>query len=97
MRAAGVPVQQQALDSRAALTAQLGPRASAESERPPGAGNGATAATAAAVYCHRNTTQHRFNRFLGLTGTDVRHPETAALVALLLRARSRRAGAQAPP
>ncbi|MGW7616018.1 helix-turn-helix domain-containing protein [Streptomyces antimycoticus] len=79
------------------LTAQLGPRASAESERPPGAGNGATAATAAAVYCHRNTAQHRFNRFLGLTGNDVRHPETAALVALVLRARSRRAGAQAPP
>ncbi|MEU0806930.1 helix-turn-helix domain-containing protein [Streptomyces sp. NPDC005970] len=28
-------------------------------------GNGATADTAAAVYCHRNTVQHRFNRFCG--------------------------------
>ena len=54
-------------------------------------GNGAIADTAAAVYCHRNTVQHRFNRFCELTGHDVRRPEDAALVALALRARARRA------
>ncbi|WP_093466304.1 helix-turn-helix domain-containing protein [Streptomyces melanosporofaciens] len=40
------------------------------------AGNGATADTAAALYCHRNTVQHRSNRFPELTGDDVRHPES---------------------
>ncbi|MEU5729344.1 hypothetical protein ABZ797_09875 [Streptomyces antimycoticus] len=48
LRAAGVPVQQQALGSQAVLTARLGPRASAESERPPRRQR-ATADTAAAV------------------------------------------------
>jgi len=52
-------------------------------------GNGAIADTAAAVYCHRNTVQHRFNRFCELTGHDVRRPEDAALIALALRARER--------
>ncbi|MBL1120081.1 helix-turn-helix domain-containing protein [Streptomyces sp. 110] len=52
-------------------------------------GNGAIADTAAAVYCHRNTVQHRFNRFCELTGHDVRRPEDAALIALALRARAR--------
>lgn len=45
--------------------------------------------TAAAVYCHRNTVQHRFNRSCELTGRDVRRPEDAALIALALRARAR--------
>ncbi|MBI0315278.1 MULTISPECIES: helix-turn-helix domain-containing protein [Streptomyces violaceusniger group] len=60
------------------------------------AGNGAIADTAAAVYCHRNTVQHRFNRFHELTGQDVRHPEAAALIALALRARDRRSTARDP-
>jgi hypothetical protein len=50
------------------------------------AGSGAIADTAAALYCHRNTVQHRFNRFAELTGRDVRRPEDAALVAVALRA-----------
>ncbi|MFD5387748.1 helix-turn-helix domain-containing protein [Streptomyces sp. NPDC127074] len=61
------------------------------------AGNGAIADTAGALYCHRNTVQHRFNRFHELTGNDVRHPESAALIALALRARGRGAGAKAAP
>ncbi|MBB5084936.1 PucR family transcriptional regulator [Nonomuraea endophytica] len=50
------------------------------------AGDGAIAATAAALYCHRNTIQHRFARFKELTGRDVRAPEDAAVIALALRA-----------
>lgn len=49
-------------------------------------GSGSIADTAAALYCHRNTVQHRFQRFAQLTGRDVRRPEDAALVALALRA-----------
>ncbi|MEU1947841.1 hypothetical protein ABZ554_36700 [Streptomyces sp. NPDC020125] len=41
--------------------------------------------------------QHRFNHFHELTGNDVRHPESAALIALALRARGRGAGAKAAP
>lgn len=51
------------------------------------AGSGSVAETAAALYCHRNTVQHRFQRFARLTGRDIRRPEDAALVALALRAR----------
>lgn len=51
-------------------------------------GNGSVADTAAALYCHRNTVQHRFARFYELTGRDVRRPDDAALVAVALRARS---------
>jgi hypothetical protein len=51
------------------------------------AGSGSVADTAAALFCHRNTVQHRLNRFTELTGRDVRRPENAALVALALRAR----------
>lgn len=47
------------------------------------AGSGAIADTAAALYCHRNTVQHRFARFHAVTGRDVRRP---AVVALALRA-----------
>ncbi|AGP52286.1 helix-turn-helix domain-containing protein [Streptomyces rapamycinicus] len=54
------------------------------------AGNGSIADTAKAVYCHRNTVQHRFARFCELTGHDIRHPEDAALIALALRATDRR-------
>ncbi|MFI7029814.1 helix-turn-helix domain-containing protein [Microbispora rosea] len=50
------------------------------------AGSGSVADTAAALYCHRNTVQHRFARFRELTGRDVRVPEDAAVVALALRA-----------
>lgn len=49
-------------------------------------GSGSVADTAAALYCHRNTVQHRFARFRELTGRDVRVPEDAAVVALALRA-----------
>ncbi|GAA0931716.1 helix-turn-helix domain-containing protein [Nonomuraea longicatena] len=49
-------------------------------------GDGAIAATAAALYCHRNTIQHRFARFRELTGRDVRVPSDAAVVALALKA-----------
>ncbi|WP_246266510.1 helix-turn-helix domain-containing protein [Nonomuraea typhae] len=52
------------------------------------AGDGAIAATAAALYCHRNTVQHRFARFKELTGRDLRAPEDAAVIALALRAAS---------
>ncbi|MBO1329883.1 CdaR family transcriptional regulator [Streptomyces sp. VRA16 Mangrove soil] len=50
-------------------------------------GSGSIAETAAALYCHRNTIQHRFARFHELTGRDVRRPADAALVAVALRAR----------
>ncbi|MBE3011153.1 helix-turn-helix domain-containing protein [Microbispora sp. NEAU-D428] len=50
------------------------------------AGSGSVADTATALYCHRNTVQHRFARFRELTGRDVRIPEDAAVVALALRA-----------
>jgi hypothetical protein len=50
-------------------------------------GSGSIAETAEALYCHRNTVQHRFARFLELTGRDVRRPDDAALVAVALRAR----------
>ncbi|POX37642.1 PucR family transcriptional regulator [Streptomyces sp. Ru73] len=49
-------------------------------------GTGSVADTAAALFCHRNTVQHRFTRFAELTGRDVRHPQDAALVTLALRA-----------
>jgi len=49
-------------------------------------GSGSVADTATALYCHRNTVQHRFARFRELTGRDVRVPEDAAVVALALRA-----------
>ncbi|MGI5467179.1 PucR family transcriptional regulator [Streptomyces sp. CA-132043] len=52
-------------------------------------GAGSIADTAAALYCHRNTVQHRLQRFAELTGHDVRRPESAALVTLALRARAR--------
>lgn len=58
-------------------------------------GSGSIADTAAALFCHRNTVQHRFHRFAELTGRDVRRPEDAALVALALRARRQRADAEA--
>lgn len=58
-------------------------------------GSGSIADTAAALFCHRNTVQHRFNRFAELTGRDVRRPEDAALVALALRALEQRAEAGA--
>ena len=51
------------------------------------AGDGSIADTAAALYCHRNTVQHRFARFRELTGRDVRVPGDAAVVALALRVR----------
>nr|WSZ94381.1 helix-turn-helix domain-containing protein [Streptomyces sp. NBC_00857] len=54
------------------------------------AGTGSIVDTAAALYCHRNTVQQRFNRFHELTGRDVRRPEDAALIALALRAREQR-------
>lgn len=54
------------------------------------AGAGSVADTATALYCHRNTVQHRFARFAELTGRDVRRPEDAALVTLALRAAGRR-------
>lgn len=50
-------------------------------------GSGSIADTATALYCHRNTVQHRFARFHELTGRDVRRPDDAALVAVALRAR----------
>ncbi|WP_353946144.1 helix-turn-helix domain-containing protein [Streptomyces sp. HUAS MG91] len=50
-------------------------------------GSGSIAETADALYCHRNTVQHRFARFHQLTGRDVRRPDDAALVAVALRAR----------
>ncbi|MFJ1747723.1 helix-turn-helix domain-containing protein [Streptomyces sp. NPDC088116] len=53
-------------------------------------GSGSIVDTAAALYCHRNTVQQRFNRFHELTGRDVRRPEDAALIALALRAREQR-------
>ncbi|GHB47823.1 hypothetical protein GCM10010377_43300 [Streptomyces viridiviolaceus] len=59
------------------------------------AGAGSVADTATALYCHRNTVQHRFARFAELTGRDVRRPEDAALVTLALRAAGRRTGAEA--
>ncbi|MFI6875016.1 PucR family transcriptional regulator [Streptomyces sp. NPDC050400] len=49
-------------------------------------GSGSIADTADALYCHRNTIQHRFARFHQLTGRDVRRPGDAALVAVALRA-----------
>ncbi|MEV4188506.1 helix-turn-helix domain-containing protein [Streptosporangium canum] len=49
-------------------------------------GTGSIADTAVALYCHRNTVQHRFARFRDLTGRDVRAPGDAAVVALALRA-----------
>ncbi|WP_407547707.1 helix-turn-helix domain-containing protein [Streptomyces sp. Pv4-95] len=52
------------------------------------AGTGSVADTAAALYCHRNTIRHRFDRFAELTGYDVRRPEDAALLTLALRART---------
>jgi hypothetical protein len=58
-------------------------------------GSGSIADTAAELFCHRNTVQHRFNRFAELTGHDVRRPEDAALVALALRARDQRTEAGA--
>ncbi|MEE1801953.1 PucR family transcriptional regulator [Streptomyces sp. NPDC101062] len=54
------------------------------------AGSGSIVDTAAALYCHRNTVQQRFNRFHELTGRDVRRPEDAALIALALRAGEQR-------
>ncbi|MEV3929028.1 MULTISPECIES: CdaR family transcriptional regulator [unclassified Streptomyces] len=60
------------------------------------AGSGSVADTATALYCHRNTVQHRFARFAELTGRDVRRPEDAALVTLALRAAGGRAQAEAP-
>ncbi|NBE54695.1 PucR family transcriptional regulator [Streptomyces boluensis] len=59
------------------------------------AGTGIVADTATALYCHRNTVQHRFGRFAELTGRDVRRPEDAALVALALRAAGRRTHTEA--
>lgn len=53
------------------------------------AGSGSIADTADALYCHRNTVQHRFNRFLALTGRDLRRPDDMALVSLALRAHGR--------
>ncbi|WP_408909823.1 PucR family transcriptional regulator [Streptomyces luteolus] len=50
-------------------------------------GSGSIAETAEALYCHRNTVQHRFARFHELTGRDPRRPDDAALVAVALRAR----------
>jgi PucR-like helix-turn-helix protein len=50
-------------------------------------GSGSIAETAEALYCHRNTVQHRFTRFHELTGRDIRRPGDAALVAVALRAR----------
>ncbi|MFF0246724.1 PucR family transcriptional regulator [Streptosporangium sandarakinum] len=50
------------------------------------AGTGSIADTAAALYCHRNTVQHRFARFRELTGRDVRAPADGAVVALALSA-----------
>ena len=61
------------------------------------AGAGSVADTATALYCHRNTVQHRFARFAELTGRDVRRPEDAALVTLALRAAGRRAHAETQP
>ncbi|MEU3661344.1 helix-turn-helix domain-containing protein [Streptomyces sp. NPDC032940] len=52
-------------------------------------GSGSVAETAEALYCHRNTVQHRFARFHELTGRDVRRPDDAALVAVALRAARR--------
>ncbi|WP_372346319.1 helix-turn-helix domain-containing protein [Streptomyces sp. KL116D] len=49
-------------------------------------GSGSVADTADALYCHRNTIQHRFARFHQLTGRDVRRPGDTALVAVALRA-----------
>ncbi|WP_327086005.1 helix-turn-helix domain-containing protein [Nonomuraea sp. NBC_01738] len=49
-------------------------------------GDGAISSTAAALYCHRNTIQHRFGRLKELTGHDLRVPADAAVVALALRA-----------
>ncbi|MFD7293457.1 PucR family transcriptional regulator [Streptomyces sp. NPDC059897] len=51
------------------------------------AGSGSIADTADALYCHRNTVQHRFNRFHELTGRDLRRPADAALLAVALRVR----------
>ncbi|PVE11781.1 PucR family transcriptional regulator [Streptomyces scopuliridis] len=53
-------------------------------------GSGSIADTAAALYCHRNTVQHRLQRFARLTGRDVRRPEDAAVVTIALRARAQR-------
>ncbi|WP_239137243.1 PucR family transcriptional regulator [Sphaerisporangium rufum] len=70
----------------------LGPLAGTEGERlletvrTHLSGSGAIADTAAALYCHRNTVQHRFARFRELTGRDVRVPRDAAVVALALQA-----------
>ncbi|MFG2891320.1 PucR family transcriptional regulator [Streptomyces sp. NPDC048248] len=50
-------------------------------------GSGSIAETADALYCHRNTIQHRFARFHELTGRDVRRPDDAALLAVALRMR----------
>ncbi|MFM9370401.1 PucR family transcriptional regulator [Streptomyces sp. Da 82-17] len=50
-------------------------------------GSGSIAETAEALYCHRNTIQHRFTRFHTLTGRDPRRPTDAALITLALRAR----------
>lgn len=51
------------------------------------AGSGSIVDAATALYCHRNTVQHRFRRFHELTGRDVRRPEDAALIAIALRVR----------
>ncbi|MER7193043.1 PucR family transcriptional regulator [Streptomyces flaveolus] len=58
-------------------------------------GSGSVAETAEALYCHRNTVQHRFARFHELTGRDVRRPDDAALVAVALRAARRHTQAEA--
>ncbi|MFB7115812.1 PucR family transcriptional regulator [Streptomyces sp. NPDC056190] len=60
-------------------------------------GSGSIADTAEALYCHRNTVQHRFARFRELTGRDLRRPDDAALVAVALRAAQRHAHTQARP
>ena len=53
------------------------------------AGSGSIADTAEALYCHRNTVQHRFTRFSALTGRDIRRPGDATLVTLALRVHDR--------
>lgn len=46
--------------------------------------NGSVAATASAIYCHRNTVINRLNRFAELTGHDVTRPVNAAAVSIAL-------------
>jgi DNA-binding PucR family transcriptional regulator len=49
---------------------------------------GSVAATAAAMYCHRNTVVNRLNRFGDLTGHDVTRPDHAAAVSVALACES---------